>query len=100
MLHYRKHPLVRQALAIGWWQLVTKGAAFFGSVWATRCLGPYKLGISSMIIAVMGQVWFLATPFLDVLLTRRYKLETDQTAREELISATFTWRFYVTSILG
>ena len=100
MFHLRKHPLVRQVLTIGWWQFVTKGVAFGGSVWATRCLGPYKLGISGMIMAVMGQLWFLATPFLDVLLTRHYRLEASAEKRARLVSIAFTWRFLVTALVG
>lgn len=100
MFRYRKHRLVRQALAIGWWQLVTKGVGFAGSVWATRCLDPYKLGISGLTMAIMGQIWFLATPFLDVVLTRHYRLEASAEKRARLISIAFSWRLLVMALVG
>jgi len=100
MLKYRNHRLVRQGLAMFGWQALAKGVAFFASVWATRCLGPEKLGISSMVIAGMGLLWALNTPYLDTLLTRRFKnLETAQ-ERGEFISLVFTWRMIVLLILG
>lgn len=95
-----RHRLVRQALAIGGWQSLAKVVAFFASVWATRCLGPQKLGLSGMVIAMMGQLWLFATPFLDIHLTRRFKALKSEEERKTLISVVFTWRLAVCLVLG
>jgi O-antigen/teichoic acid export membrane protein len=100
MLKYRNHRLFRQALSIGGWQALAKAVAFFASTWAARCLGPEKLGISSMVAAGMGVLWILNTPHVDILLTRRFKLLESSQMRSQLISTVFTWRFTVILILG
>jgi O-antigen/teichoic acid export membrane protein len=83
---------------MGGWQMAAKLFAFFGTVWAVRCLGPEKLGISAMIIALMGQFWFLAMPSLDIVLTRRFKLAQDPDDRVTLLESVFTARACFTLI--
>jgi len=54
------HRLVRQAFSIAIWQGVTRACTFVGSIWAMRCLGPQKLGVSSMIFAAVTPLSLLA----------------------------------------
>ena len=88
----RTSPLLRQAGQM----IATRGiglaVAAAGSVWAARCLGPEKLGISGMILAVLAPVTLLVDLNQDVSLVRRYKTcETDD-ARAQLIRETFLFR--------
>ena len=63
-----------------------------GTIWAARCLGPEKLGISGMILSLLAPVTLLVDLNQDVALVRRYKIcETDD-ARARLIRETFIFR--------
>ncbi len=63
-----------------------------GSIWAARCLGPEKLGISSMILAILAPVGLLVDLNQDVSLVRRYKQCENDSARVQLVRETFIFR--------
>ncbi len=88
----RTSPLLRQVGQM----IATRGVglvvAAAGSIWMQRCLGPEKLGISGMILALLAPMGLLVDLNQDVSLVRRYKAcETDD-ARAQLIRETFIFR--------
>jgi O-antigen/teichoic acid export membrane protein len=89
----RGSPLVRQATQM----IATRGLglaiAAAGSIWASRCLGPHKLGISGMILAILAPMGLLVDLNQDVSLVRRYKACADDDARRELLRETFIFRW-------
>lgn len=89
------HRLVRQAFSIAMWQAVSRVFTFIGSVWAMRCLGPEKLGISSVILAIVMALNILITLNLDILFVRQFKNEKTNEQRQSLISAVTLWRLTV-----
>lgn len=88
----RTSPLLRQVGQM----ITTRGiglvVAAAGSIWAARCLGPEKLGISGMILAVLAPMTLLVDLNQDVSLIRRYKAYETDNARAQLIRETFIFR--------
>jgi O-antigen/teichoic acid export membrane protein len=88
----RTSPLLRQAGQM----ITTRGVGLIvaaaGSIWAARCLGPEKLGISGMILAILAPVGLLVDLNQDVSLVRRYKECPDDAARAQLVQETFIFR--------
>lgn len=64
-----------------------------GSIWASRCLGPHKLGVSGMILAILAPMGLLVDLNQDVSLVRRYKACADDEERRQLIRDTFIFRW-------
>ncbi len=88
----RSSPLLRQAGQMIATRGVGLAVAAAGSIWAARCLGPEKLGISGMILSLLAPVGLLVDLNQDVALVRRYKTcETDD-ARVRLIRETYLFR--------
>lgn len=88
----RTSPLLRQAGQMITTRGIGLAVAAAGSIWAARCLGPEKLGISGMVISVVAPMTLLVDLNQDVSLVRRYKsYETDE-ARAQLIRKTFIFR--------
>ncbi len=94
------HRLTQQAgrviLYLGLSRLVTVA----GAAWMTRCLGPDKLGISTMIVATAGQMVLVVTFSLDNLFIRRYKNAATEQERAGWIELAMSQRFYFSLILG
>lgn len=63
-----------------------------GSIWAARCLGPEKLGVSGMILAILAPVGLLVDLNQDVSLVRRYKQCETDAERLKLVRETFAFR--------
>jgi O-antigen/teichoic acid export membrane protein len=83
--------LVRLAQMVGWRVFALAfGAA--GSIWAARCLGPEKLGISGMIVATITQLVILVDLNQNAHLIRRFKATDDVDERNRLVAAVFTFR--------
>ena len=84
--------IVRQASQM----IMTRGlglcAAAGGSIWAARCLGPEKLGISGMILAVVTPVALFVDLNQNVGLVRDYKNLTTDDDRRDLIASVFCFR--------
>lgn len=85
-------PMLRQAGQM----IATRGIGLFvaaaGSIWAARCLGPEKLGISGMILAILAPIGLLVDLNQDVTLVRRYKDCEDDHTRLRLMRETFLFR--------
>lgn len=64
-----------------------------GSIWASRCLGPHKLGVSGMILAILAPMGLLVDLNQDVSLVRRYKACTNDEEKRQLIRDTFIFRW-------
>jgi O-antigen/teichoic acid export membrane protein len=94
------HRLTQQAgrilLYLGLSRLVTVA----GTAWATRCLGPDKLGISGMIVVTTGQMSLFVTCSLDTLFIRRYKEAATEAERDEWIEMGMSQRFFFSLFLG
>ncbi|MEO6750727.1 MAG: oligosaccharide flippase family protein, partial [Chthoniobacteraceae bacterium] len=88
----RTSPLLRQAGQMITTRGIGLAVAAAGSIWAARCLGPEKLGISGMILAVLAPVTLLVDLNQDVSLVRRYKTCDTDDARAQLIRETFIFR--------
>jgi len=86
----------RIMLYLGLSRLVTVA----GTAWATRCLGPDKLGISGMIAVTMGQMALFVTFSLDTLFIRRYKDAATEEERQGWIDLATSQRFFFSLILG
>ena len=88
----RTSPLLRQVGQM----LTTRGiglaVAAAGSIWAARCLGPEKLGISGMILSLVAPMTLLVDLNQDVSLVRRYKTCENDGARAQLIRETYIFR--------
>jgi len=83
--------VARLAQMIGWRVLALAfGAA--GSIWAARCLGPEKLGISGMIVATITQLVILVDLNQNAHLIRLFKGTDSAREQKELVSAAFTFR--------
>jgi len=76
--------------------IMTRGlglcAAAAGSIWAARCLGPEKLGISGMILAVVTPAALFVDLNQNVGLIRDYKNLTTDDDRRDLIASVFCFR--------
>jgi len=88
----RTSPLLRQAGQMITTRGIGLAVAAAGSIWAARCLGPEKLGISGMILAVLAPMTLLVDLNQDVSLVRRYKTCETDGARAQLIRETFIFR--------
>jgi O-antigen/teichoic acid export membrane protein len=88
----RTSPLLRQAGQMITTRGIGLGVAAAGSIWAARCLGPEKLGISGMILSVLAPMTLLVDLNQDVSLVRRYKTCETDAARVQLIRETFLFR--------
>ncbi len=88
----RTSPLIRQVGQM----ISTRGlglaVAAAGSIWAARCLGPGRLGISGMILSLLAPMTLLVDLNQDVSLVRRYKACESDGTRAELIRETFIFR--------
>jgi O-antigen/teichoic acid export membrane protein len=71
-----------------------------GAAWATRCLGPEKIGISGMIAATAGQMALFVTCSLDTLFIRRYKDAATEMERRAWIEIVMSQRFFFSLFLG
>jgi O-antigen/teichoic acid export membrane protein len=74
------------------WRGLALGAAAAGAVWAARCLGPEKMGISGMVLSTATQLAILIDLNQNTALVRRFKECRDDEARKELVAAVFTFR--------
>jgi O-antigen/teichoic acid export membrane protein len=76
--------------------IMTRGlglcAAAAGSIWAARCLGPDKLGISGMIIAVITPTALFVDLNQNVGLIRDYKNLDTNDDRRNLVASVFCFR--------
>jgi len=88
----RASPLLRQAGQMITTRGIGLAVAAAGSIWAARCLGPEKLGISGMILALVAPMTLLVDLNQDVSLVRRYKTCDTDEARVQLIRETFIFR--------
>jgi len=94
------HRLVRAGVQMTGFRIVSLGIGAAGSVWAARCLGPEKTGISGLVLATCTQLALLATFNQDVALIRRYKDMQDAAKENELISGVFSQRMLAVLILN
>ncbi len=88
----RNSPLLRQVGQMITTRGIGLGVAAAGSIWAARCLGPEKLGVSGMILSVVAPMTLLVDLNQDVSLVRRYKTCESDDARAQLIRETFVFR--------
>jgi O-antigen/teichoic acid export membrane protein len=94
------HRFTKQAGRIMLYLGLSRLVSVAGTAWATRCLGPEKLGISGMIAATMGQMVLFVTCSLDNLFIRRYKNAATEEERERWIEMAMSQRFFFSLILG
>jgi O-antigen/teichoic acid export membrane protein len=94
------HRLTRQAGRIILYLGLSRLVSVAGTAWATRCLGPEKLGISTFITATAGQIGLFVTFSLDTLFVRRYKNAATEEERESWIALAMSQRFFFSLILG
>lgn len=88
----RASPILRQAAQMIGSRGIGLAIAAAGSIWAARCLGPEKLGISGMILSTLAPVTLLVDLNQDVSLVRRYKSCDTDDDRALLIRETFMFR--------
>jgi O-antigen/teichoic acid export membrane protein len=94
------HRLTKQAGRIILYLALSRLVSVAGMAWAARCLGPKKLGISTMIAATVGQVSLFVSCSLDILFIRRYKDAATEEEREGWIELAMSQRFFFSLILG
>ncbi len=88
----RTSPLLRQVGQMITTRGIGLAVAAAGSIWAARCLGPEKLGISGMILSLVAPMTLLVDLNQDVSLVRRYKTCENDGARAQLIRETYIFR--------
>ena len=74
------------------WQTLARAFGLISSVWAARCLGPQKLGISGMVISTVWQLALLVNLNQDTALIRSYKACKTKRERCALISSVVSFR--------
>ena len=74
--------------------------ALGSAVWAARCLGPYKLGISGMIQASCAQLVLLICLNQDNALIRTFKADSSPDLRRSLIDETVSFRLFACLAAG
>ncbi len=94
------HRLTRQAGRIILYLGLSRLVSIWGNAWATRCLGPEKLGISTIITATALQIGLFVTFSLDTLFIRRYKNAATEEEREGWVELVMSQRFFFSLILG
>lgn len=91
----------KTSIQLGWiviFQVVSKTILFFCHTWAIRCLGPEKLGISSMVFNLILPFQLLCTFRLDVALIRNFKTYQQENHLQEIIIGVFSFQL-INSVL-
>ncbi|MFZ5806904.1 MAG: lipopolysaccharide biosynthesis protein [Verrucomicrobiota bacterium] len=94
------HRLFRQFVQMTFWRIFALAFGAAASIWAARCLGPDNLGISAMVIAVIGQCSLLVVLNLNPLLIREYKKRSSEEEKEALMTTVFTYRLVIGILLS
>ncbi len=76
------------------------GLGALGSIWAARCLGPEKIGVSGMVQAFSQQALLLVAMGLPTLLIRDYKRSADTSTQDEIISLFTSYRVLVAAVIS
>lgn len=92
--------MAKQAAQMTVLRFIGLGIGAVAQIYATRQLGPEKLGISGMALATVAQGSILVTLGANTLLVREYKEAQTEEQRTKLISAAFTLRTIITAGLG
>jgi O-antigen/teichoic acid export membrane protein len=66
-------PVRRRAVELIFWRSLGLMASAIGSIWAARCLGPEKLGVSGVVISLAGFAALLVTAGIDFASIRTLK---------------------------
>ena len=87
---------------MGFWKIVGMGLGACGSIWAARCLGPEKLGISGMATSYGLQAGLLVNMGLGTLLIREFKQAPlgDIESRDKMISEIVSYRLLMALLLA
>ena len=92
------HRWFGMALSMVTWRVGSMALGFINSIWITRHLGAYKLGISGMVNANLAQAGLVVMLGMDALLIRKYKNLPDAEART-LVRAAMAYRLFATCVL-
>lgn len=85
--------LIKKLVQMGFWRAASIVAAAGSAVWAARCLGPEKLGISGMTTAYAAQASLLVQFGLTPQLVRDYNFDlNDSEGNERLVSEALSYR--------
>jgi len=94
--------VLKKLFHMGFWKVVALGLGACGSIWAARCLGPEKLGISGMTAAYGMQAGLFVNMGLSILLVREYKNSSigDIESQNKMISETISYRIMIGMLLA
>lgn len=70
--------------------VAARAIGFFGSAYGARSLGPYKMGVSALVMATVAQVSLAFNGGLDTIAVR--KIATDRSSAGEITAAVVTFR--------
>lgn len=96
---FSENRMVRAGVQMTGFRFLSLGVGAAGSIWAARCLGPEKTGISGVVLATSTQMALFATFNQDVGLIRRYKEMSDTVQQNGLIAGIVTQRILAAIIL-
>jgi O-antigen/teichoic acid export membrane protein len=80
------------SLQINALRAVSLGIGFLGSVWASRCLGPEKLGISGMIVGTVAPLILIINLNQTAHFIRLYRSRATEADRDDLVSIISTYK--------
>ncbi|WOO42526.1 oligosaccharide flippase family protein [Rubellicoccus peritrichatus] len=80
-------------------QLLGKLASLAGGIWAARCLGPEKLGVSGMAFVLMPAFYLFGGLKLDVFLVRHYADFEKEGKEGSIADAYFTFQLMNVGVL-
>lgn len=93
--------LIRKLFQMGFWRAASIAAAAGSAIWAARCLGPEKLGISGMAISFAAQASLVVQFGLTPQLVRDYNFDLKDTAgNERLVSEALSYRIWCALLLS
>lgn len=77
----RSSAFVRDSIALLVLNVLSRGASFFASAYALRCLGPYNIGFSALVQASVQQVGLAYNGGFDTVAVRRIAADHDRLKR-------------------
>ena len=88
------HRVFRQGVQLVFWRVVQMSVALAGTIWASRCLGPEKLGISGLVISIATSLALVIGLQMNAEFVRYFKLVANEAERTRYIDMLVSFRFF------